>query len=258
MVANMAESKLSSETYSRLSTSMQETYAKALVDRIKIPDNSNVLEIGCGTGATAAYAARDVVRNGTVTGCDPQENRIRVAVEKYSAIEGLEFIKSTGAEALKGKEQAYDVIYSNSVLHWMSDEEFVETMRLSFVAMKTGGLAAHNVVEEIPKNIVKLVKHANPEHLKRLYEMIKPISLERLIDVSAKVGFKVLDSGRIPTVTKFDDLKEYLHLMDASLYCKCGIEEGCMKNSHQIDLPREEDGKIIHVSPLVFVILEKV
>eukprot|EP00795_Rhopilema_esculentum_P015699 gene15699-6992_t len=255
----MAESKLSSETYSRLSKSMQESYAKNLVDRIKFSDDSSsVLEIGCGTGATAAYLARDMVRNGTVTACDPQENRIRVAAEKYSGIEGLEFIKSTGVEALKGKEQAYDIIYSNSVLHWMSDEEFEETMRLSFVAMKSGGFAAHNVVEAIPENIVKLVKHANDENLKRLYEIIKPISLERLIDVSAKVGFKIVDSGRIPTVTKFDDLKEYLHLMDASLYCQFGIEEGCMKNSHQIDLPKDEDGKIIHVSPLVFVILEKV
>ena len=257
MVANMAESKLSSETYSRLSTSMQETYAKALEDRIKIPDNSNVLEIGCGTGATAAYVARDVVRNGTVTGCDPQENRIRVAVEKYSAIEGLKFIKSTGVEALKGKEQAYDVIYSNSVLHWMSDEEFEETMRLSFVAMKSGGVAAHKVVEAIPKNVVKVIANSNPGDLKRLYEMVKPISLERLVDVSAKVGFKVVDSGRIPRVTKFDDLKEYLSLLDATFYCKFGVEEGYMQNKHKIDMPKDKDGKIIHVSPLVFVVLQK-
>ncbi|XP_065054781.1 trans-aconitate 2-methyltransferase-like [Rhopilema esculentum] len=254
----MAEIKSSSETYSRLSTSMQEAYAKVLVDRIKFSDDSSsVLEIGCGTGATAAYLARDVVRNGTVTGCDPQENRIRVAAEKYSGIEGLEFIKSTGVEALKGKEQAYDVIYSNSVLHWMSDEEFEETMRLSFVAMKSGGFAAHNVVEAIPENVVKVIANSNPEDLKSLYEMIKPISLGRLVDVSAKVGFKVVDSGRIPTVTKFDDLKEYLRLQDATLYGKYGIEEGYMINSHKIDLAKDEDGKIIHVSPLVFIVLQK-
>eukprot|EP00795_Rhopilema_esculentum_P015701 gene15701-6994_t len=204
-MANMGESKSSSETYSRLSTSFQEAHAKVLVDRVTIPDNSNVLEIGCGTGATAAYLARDVVRNGTVTGCDPEENRIRVAVEKYSDIERLEFIKSTRVEALKGREQAYDVIFTNYVLHWMNEEEFEETMRLSFVAMKSGAFAAHSVCEEIPENFVKLIKHANDDNLKSLYEMMKPISLERLVDVSAKVGFKVVDSGRIPAVTKLAD-----------------------------------------------------
>ncbi|XP_065054782.1 uncharacterized protein LOC135683455 [Rhopilema esculentum] len=256
-MADMAESKSSSEAYLRLSTSFQEAHTRVLVDRIKIPDNSNVLEIGCGTGATAAYLARDVVRNGTVTGCDPEENRIRVAAEKYSDIEGLEFIKCTGVEALKSREQAYDVIYSNYVLHWMSGEEFEETMRLSFVATKTGGLAAHNVAEELPDNLIRLVKHAKAENLKRLYEMVKPISLERLIDVSVKVGFKVVDSGRIPTVTKFDDLKEYLRLLDASLYGKFGVEEGYMKNSHSIELPKDEDGKIIYVVRQAFVVLEK-
>eukprot|EP00795_Rhopilema_esculentum_P015703 gene15703-6997_t len=253
----MGENKSFSETYSRLSTSFQGAHAKVLVDRIKISENSNVLEIGCGTGATAAYLARDVVRNGTVTGCDPQENRIRVAAEKYSDIEGLEFIRCTGVEALKGREQAYDVIFTNYVLHWMNEEEFEETMRLSFVAMKSGGFAAHNVTEEVPANIVKVVANSNPEDLKRLYEIGKPISLERLVDVSAKVGFKVVDSGRIPRLTKFDDLKEYLRLLDATLYGKFGIEEGYMKNSHKIDLPKDEDGRIIHDSPSAFVVLEK-
>ena len=236
---------------------MQGAHAKVLVDRIKISDNSNVLEIGCGTGATAAYLARDVVRNGTVTGCDPQENRIRVAVEKYSAIEGLEFIKCTGVEALKGKEQVYDVIYSNYVLHWMSDEEFEETVRLSFAAMKSGGLAAHNVIEAFPENLVKVIANSNPKDLKRLDEMGKPISLERLVDVAAKAGFKVVDSGRIPTVTKYDDLKEYLRLLDATLYGELAIEEGYMKNSHKMEFPKDEDGKIIHVMLQAFVVLEK-
>ena len=257
MMGNMSESKSSSETYWRLSTSLQEAHAKVLIDRIKIPDNSNVLEIGCGTGATAAYLARDVVRNGTVTGCDPEKNRIRVAVEKYSDIEGLEFIKCTGVEALKGKEQAYDVLYSNYVLNWMSDEEFEETMRLSFIAMKSGGFAAHNICETTPENFLKLLENLNAENVKRHIQTGKPISLERLVDVSAKVGFKVVDSGRVPMVTKFDDLRDYLRLLDATLCGKFDIEEGCMKNSHKIDMPKDEDGKIIHVSPLVFVVLQK-
>lgn len=116
----------SSEDYFKHSVNCQLKYFKALLHKLKLKDTYHVFEVGCGTGTTSAYLAKEIVPNGAVTACDPVANRIQVGRRNFSTIANLEFIHATGAESLKGREGVYDAVVSNAVLHWINDEELVK------------------------------------------------------------------------------------------------------------------------------------
>lgn len=121
-------------TYDELGV-IQFNHGKLLIEQLALTRGEHVLDVGTGTGRLAEHAAGLVGHDGRVVGIDPLDSRIEVARLRQSA--NLSF--ATGrAEDLSGfADGAFNVVYLNSVLHWISDKARV--LNEAFRVLRPGG-----------------------------------------------------------------------------------------------------------------------
>ena len=90
-----------------------------LIDKLEITKGSTVLDLGCGTGLLAKVLSERVGPEGRVVAVDPDEERLKIAREKYSA-NNIEYIQADDKTFPAGQ---YDLIFCNVVIHWIPDKE---------------------------------------------------------------------------------------------------------------------------------------
>lgn len=97
---------------------VQKSASEVLLKLLKISDNEDVLDLGCGTG----HLTREIksLTNGKVVGVDPSEGMIREAIEKSKGLDIMYEIKS--AEDIN-YEGSFDIIFCNSAFQWFKDPE---------------------------------------------------------------------------------------------------------------------------------------
>ena len=133
--------------YSKINTP-QFLWGVEFAERIGLQLGQSVLDIGCGTGELTAFLADKVGEHGCVLGTDPSEGRIVLAKEKFADRPNLRFVHAGITDIPCGcMMYLYDVVFSSSVFHWISNEELLsgliyvrETLMQpynSFVAIQT-------------------------------------------------------------------------------------------------------------------------
>ena len=171
----------------------------------------------------------------------------------------MEFIHGTGSAALENKEDVYDVILSNAVLHWVKEDDLENTIGRMFTALKSGGIAAHNFIEDIP-NTYKILGKMDESKIKELLKVIHPIQEETFAELARKAGFVIVNSRRRFHETEVDTEENLLKLVDASTFglfewektYNCGKDRGIF-----VKFEVTETGKFAHRSSLVSFILKK-
>lgn len=102
------------------SSSTQQVWAKELISKLELFGDERVIDLGCGDGkVTTALAAG--VPQGSVTGIDSSSEMIRFAREHFppSNYPNLSFLQMDACHL--AFQEAYDVVFSNAALHWISD-----------------------------------------------------------------------------------------------------------------------------------------
>lgn len=119
-------------------SSAQGRLAIEMLDALSLRGDEDVLDLGCGDGKiTAALAAR--IPHGSVTGVDSSEGMIDLARERHGPDDPRLRFEIGDASALL-YESAFDVVFSNSALHWILDHRPV--VRGIARALKPGGSVA--------------------------------------------------------------------------------------------------------------------
>ena len=253
----MFQEKESAKEYLQHSK-LQFSMCQKLIDHIVVQPSDNVFEIGCGTGEYSAYLATNMLKNGRITGCDPEENRVKVAKEKFSNIPNLSYVHAGGSEALKNTTNVYDVVFSSNVLHWMSDKELELTTERQFMAMKPGAIAAHQFAMSVPENMAKIVSFLNDDLKAKFHDALSVIPLQKMVNLAQRCGFQVIQVEDLNHVTEFSSVDEYLTLLDATLYGKFGCKETYHKFHDKIKLEKiMADGKLIQSDTTAIIILRK-
>jgi len=125
------------EKYSQRPVSDQETYEKKLeITRGYFTPDTEVLEIGCGTGSTA-LAHAPYVKHVLATDISPA--MIKIAKDKASAgqVENITFeVRAAGDHDIP--DSRYDVIMAHNLLHLLKDPEAV--IDAAFRGLKPGGV----------------------------------------------------------------------------------------------------------------------
>ena len=104
--------------YERGSAAQRDAGMKT-IDKLEIQKGSTVLDLGCGTGYLTKVLSERVGPEGKVVAVDPDGERLKIAREQYPA-SNIEYIQADDKTFPTGK---YDLIFSNIVIHWISDKE---------------------------------------------------------------------------------------------------------------------------------------
>jgi arsenite methyltransferase len=127
-----------------------------LIQALDPQPGERVLDIGCGTGRLGEYVANLVAPLGEVIGIDPLPLRIDFAARKHPR-----FRAQVGrAEDLSAfPDGSFDVVYSNSVFHWVSDKP--TALREALRVLKPGGRIGINSADaERPHQFAALVRES--------------------------------------------------------------------------------------------------
>ncbi len=102
--------------------SVQQQWARELINKLKLKGNERILDIGSGDGKITAELAANVP-NGFVIGIDNSDEMIRLSQSRYltSNVKNLKFQKVDAREL--PFENEFDIIFSNAALHWVLDHK---------------------------------------------------------------------------------------------------------------------------------------
>lgn len=113
-----------------------------LLELCHITENSKILDIGCGVGATASYIAK---KFGTqVTGVDKSERMIRQATKRIEKrkITDLVELKVADATTLPFEDNSFDIVMTESVLSFVENKQ--EALNELVRVTKSGGYIGLN------------------------------------------------------------------------------------------------------------------
>ena len=231
---------------------------KKLLSHLKIKPNFNVLEIGCGTGETAAFIAENELSEaGNVTAFDPDIERIRIARERFSDIPRLSFINGLASEYLTDQNESYDLIYSVLVLQWMSDTELETTIKQTFQALKKGAMSAHIIAAAVPPSMRGVADLLPAEKRTEFSDLFRPIRPAKFRLLAEDLGFQVLEICDYPKPSSFPTTDSYLTWLDATFHGRFKFKELWNSAGEKPALEMFEDGSIKHYATLFFVLLQK-
>ncbi len=123
------------QKYSKQPIADEETYKKKLeISRSYFTPESELLEIGCGTGSTALLHAPFVKH---VEAVDISENMIAIAQEKATAVENVTF-HTVDSDDLDIAPESKDAVLALSFLHLIEDKDAM--IREVYKILKPGGV----------------------------------------------------------------------------------------------------------------------
>ena len=132
----------------------QFSHGKLLINDLGIKVGERVLDVGTGTGLLAAYVAEIVGPTGRVAAIDPLPLRIELAKKKAPA--QLEVSVGNAEDLSAFSPSSFDVVYLNSVIHWISDKQRVlaEIRRV----LKPGGRVGFTTAAKDRPHDVELIR----------------------------------------------------------------------------------------------------
>jgi trans-aconitate methyltransferase len=102
---------------------IQEKWGRDLINRRKWHRNEIVMDAGCGTGRVTKLLAEIVSKGGMVYAVDIDPNMIQQSLKNLANIKNVIVIQSDLVNVELPRK--VDVIFSNAVLHWVSDHKKV-------------------------------------------------------------------------------------------------------------------------------------
>ena len=135
----------------------QFTHGRELVALLEVGDGDRVLDIGCGTGRLATFAAEHLDASGRVVGIDPASPRIDLARRRDDA--RLDFRIGQAQDLSAFGDATFDVAYLNSVLNWIDDRP--KALAEVFRVLKPGGrMGVATTIRDRPNQLRTLGRRA--------------------------------------------------------------------------------------------------
>lgn len=145
-----------------------------------INESSHILDVGCGTGQTAAYLATQYGAKVTAMDINPiMIEKAKNRMEKYQL--PVEIIQGS-IEKSPLKDEKFDFIISESVLAFLNKPKALQEI---FRLLKNGG---HFIANELTVN--KKLQTMNKEEIKRFYGLDSILMERDWITLFKQAGFK--------------------------------------------------------------------
>jgi len=170
-----------------------------------------ILDMGCGTGDLARVMAKKY-RNSKIDACDPCQERIEVAKQNNSAPQ-ISYFNCDAQSFLRTKQNHYDVIYSNAVLHWIKEKGslFIAINN----ALRQNGISFHSTIYK-DLNESPFIHILGEEEMKIFAQSLPFATIDQMKDLVREAGLETyfveqkVGNNRNLTWEQFLDLFETL------------------------------------------------
>lgn len=203
----------SAEAYDRYLASAFAPWAEALIARAELKEGERVLDVACGTGVVARYAAPVAGAAGRVVGLDLNEDMLRVARARSTGeVPAIEWRQGNAAE-LPFQAGAFDAVFCQQALQFFGDP--VACLAEMRRVLSPGARAVVSVCRPIlhsPAYVTlanALERHVSPEAGVMMRSPFSVWSVEQLRSLFTEAGFRTatvaIEVGglRYPSVEEF-------------------------------------------------------
>ncbi|XP_019849490.1 PREDICTED: uncharacterized protein LOC109580592 [Amphimedon queenslandica] len=225
-----------------------------LIEELSPQEKDKVLDLGCGTGRLTQVLAERVGPEGLVVGIDPDEERIKVAIEEKG--HGRSNLIFVVADDQSFPEDQYDMVFCSNVIHWIKEKERV--FERVYKNLRPGGrfgfIAMHNFKEhdDLATEVIKL--GSSQEVLDKLKSSFYYEPLEYYKKLAADYNFEIRHEVINEASYQFAGIDEFIEFLYGTLQ---GQFDKSSKNLKEIR-KRYRPGDIINwPSPYLTLILTK-
>jgi ubiquinone/menaquinone biosynthesis C-methylase UbiE len=162
--------------------------AKALVEQSDLKHGDTVVDVGCGTGAAARFAAEQVGSSGRVIGIDINASMLEVA-NSLSPVVGVELEwRQDNAEALSLADHTVDAALCAQTLQFLTNRP--ATLLEMYRVLKPSGYIGISLWSDLSQNpyfdtlIASISQHISPDTaagLKAAFSLTKASEIHRLL-----------------------------------------------------------------------------
>ena len=184
-----------------------------LLSMLEVTKCCTVLDLGCGVGNLTSILSKKVGAQGKVVAVDPDGERLKIARERNSA-SNIEYIQADDQTFPLGQ---YDVIFCNTVIHWIHDKETL--FKRVYNNLCPGGCFAFTTIDgsfplpEIGKQYFdELVR---PGFLSEMYndkKVIEFLKASEYESLASDVGFTNI------SITVKNEVDDFVHWQNIDLY----------------------------------------
>ena len=151
-MANTSKEQQSAKSYSSEGSRFQRKSGHEFLQQLSPGRGSTALDFGCGTGYLAAQLSECVGPEGKVVAVDPDEERLKLAREKY-ARDNIDYVSGNDASFPEGP---YDLVFANQVIHWVSEKDAL--FKRVYQSLKPGGRFAFTTADGGPSPLPPVTK----------------------------------------------------------------------------------------------------
>ncbi len=110
------------ETYDIVSD-IQEKWAKTIINTREWTGKENLLDAGCGSGRITKILSK-IITEGKIYAIDKDPNMVKKAKENLTDIKNIKVLEADLLDINSSQIPIkFDIIFSNAVLHWISDQK---------------------------------------------------------------------------------------------------------------------------------------
>ena len=202
-------------------SNIQEQWGRDLIFRRKWNGNEIVVDAGCGTGRVTKLLAEKVSRGGMVYAIDIDTNMIQQTRKNLASLKNVTIIQSD----LHNVElpRKINVIYSNAVLHWISEHKKVFQNFWKLLCSDNNTSSNNNKGGQL---LIQCGGYGNLEKIHRLINLVKELDEFKEYFINWKepwyfakpsethtllkeIGFKNINVYLSNAYTTFSDRKSY-------------------------------------------------
>jgi trans-aconitate methyltransferase len=201
------------------SSSLQAELGDYLIERLQVKSGETILDAGCGVG-NLTHRLLSLANPGTVLGIDSSSSMIEEANLSLQE-QGINHLEFRVCSILDMNfEDQFDVIYSNSVLHWV--KESWTALKLFKKALKSNGriglqfplLNENHPLILFSKEAIRKNKLEN-FYCDWVFPWFVPDSQKAYTELLSKTGFKNIQVEVVETQFNFKTVTKAYHFFDA-------------------------------------------
>ena len=238
---------------------VQRGFGIKMIEKLQFCKGMSVLDLGCGTGNLTKMLSDRVGPEGRIIAVDPDKERLQIARESYSA-SNIEYIEADDNTFPEGQ---YDLIFANTVIHWIQDKRAL--FEKVYDNLKSGGQFAFVTFDGVPK--------VNHKTVRRLFEvLVSPDFFQVLFStkflclrsseyesLALSLGFVKMSADTIEHCDKWKSIDDCIDKWYSGLHKEAFDPEAFDKERLKQIKEEYGDGPIIYEEPngILFMILSK-